>query len=54
MATNCEEICEEFEKHRPPSTIHGWKMMKRRWEMDPSQPDPYLVVEKGRSSIRTD
>ncbi|KAF9642006.1 hypothetical protein BDM02DRAFT_3065727, partial [Thelephora ganbajun] len=46
MVKRCEDTCKDFEKHRPPSMVHEWKMMKRRWEMDPSQPDLYLVVEK--------
>ncbi|KAF9643122.1 hypothetical protein BDM02DRAFT_3104848, partial [Thelephora ganbajun] len=49
MVKRCEDTCKDFEKHRPPSMVHEWKMMKRRWEMDPSQPDPYLVVEKASS-----
>jgi len=28
-------------------------MMKRNWEIDPSQPDPYAVVEKGKVVIHT-
>jgi len=53
MAKQCEDICEDFEKHQPPETIHEWKMMKRRWEIDSSQPDPYQVIEKGKLVVRT-
>ncbi|KAF9784125.1 hypothetical protein BJ322DRAFT_1109984 [Thelephora terrestris] len=31
---------------KPPAVIHEWKTMKLRWEEDPSQPDPYQLVEK--------
>ena len=53
MAKRCEDICKDFEKHRPPGTIHEWEMMKRRWEMDPSHPDPYRVIEKGEPAVCT-
>ena len=53
MAGRCEDICKDFEKHRPPAMIHEWKMMKRRWEMDVSQPDPYQVIEKGKTIVHT-
>ena len=53
MAKRCEDACEDFEKHRSPGMIHEWKMMKSRWEMDPTQPDPYQVVEKGKTAIHT-
>ena len=52
MAKRCEDVCADFEKHRPAGTIHEWKMMKRRWEMDQSQPDPFRVVEKGKTAAR--
>ena len=52
MAKRCEEVCEDFEKHRPPEVIHDWKMLKRRWELDPSQPDPFVLVEKGTTVVR--
>ena len=47
MAAKCEDTCKDFEEHRPPDTIDGWKLMKGSWEKDPSMPDPYQVVEKG-------
>ena len=53
MAKQCEDTCEDFEKHRPPAMVHEWKMMERRWEMDLSQPDPYQVVEKGKTIAYT-
>lgn len=53
MAKQCEEACAEFEEHRTPDVIHEWKMMKLRWEMDSSQPDPYQLVEKGMPVILT-
>ena len=53
MAKQCEDTCKDFEKHRPPAMVHEWKMMKHRWEMDPSQPDPYQVVEKGKTTVHT-
>ncbi|KAF9777678.1 hypothetical protein BJ322DRAFT_1025606 [Thelephora terrestris] len=46
MARKCGEACREFEAHRPPSMIREWKVMKLKWEVDPSQPDPYRVVER--------
>lgn len=49
MVKKCEAACEDFEKHSGPKIIHEWRMMKLRWEADPSQPDPYRVVEKGKS-----
>ena len=52
MAKRSEDICEEFEKHRPDRTVHEWKMMKHRWEVDPSQPDPYQLIEKGETADR--
>ena len=51
MAKRCEDICKDFEKHQPPGTVHEWEMVKRKWETDPSHPDPYRVVEKGESLI---
>ena len=51
MAKRCEDICQDFEKHRPTRMVHEWKVMKHRWEVDPSQPDPYAVVEKGKAVI---
>ena len=51
MVKQCEEICGDFKKHRPPATVHSWKMMKRKWEIDPSQPDLYALVEKGRATV---
>ena len=52
MAKQCESACEDFEQHRTPDVIHGWKMMKLRWEKDPSQPDPFKLVEKGMSVVQ--
>ena len=51
MAKWCEDICQDFEKNRPTRMIHDWKAMKCRWEMDPSQTDPYVVTEKGKTDI---
>ncbi|KAF9777722.1 hypothetical protein BJ322DRAFT_1015452 [Thelephora terrestris] len=45
MAKKSEDACRDFEEHRPHGTVHEWKMIKRRWEVDPLQPDPYKVVE---------
>ena len=53
MAKQCEDTCKDFEKHRPPAMVHEWKMMKCRWEMDPSQPDPYQIVKKGKTTVHT-
>ena len=53
MAKRCKDICQDFEKHRPTRMVHEWKVMKHRWEVDPLQPDPYTVVEKGRAVIYT-
>lgn len=53
MAKKCEAACKEFEAHRSPAMIHQWNMMKHRWEVDPSQPDPYRVVEKGILTVFT-
>ena len=53
MAKRCEDICQDFEKHRPPGMVYEWKMMKRKWEIDPSQSDPYVVHEKGKTTIYT-
>ena len=53
MAKRCEDVCQDFEKHQPAATVHEWKMMKRRWEMDPSQPDPYQITEKGETAVYT-
>lgn len=50
MTKKCEEICQDFEKHQQPAMVHEWKAMKRRWELDPSQPDPYRVTEKGETT----
>lgn len=52
VAKRCGDSCEDFEKHRPPSVIHEWRMMKLRWEKDFSQPDPYQVLEKGKLVAR--
>ena len=52
MARKCEEACRDFEEHRPPAVIHEWKTMKLRWEEDPSQPDPYQLVEKGKLDVQ--
>ena len=51
MTKRCEDVCEDFEKHWPAEMIREWKEMKRRWEVDPTQPDPYVVVEKGKMVI---
>ena len=53
MARRCEDICADFEKHRPPAMICEWRAMKQKWEMDVSQPDPYQVVEKGKATVHT-
>ena len=53
MAKRCEDICADFEKHQPPGTIDEWKRMKSRWEMDPSQPDPYQTPERGEPIVHT-
>ena len=52
MAKKCAAACEDFEKHWGPNIIYQWKMMKRSWELDPSQPDPYQIVEKGEPFIQ--
>lgn len=52
MAKRTEDTCEEFEKHRPDGMVHEWEIMKRRWEVDSSQPDPYQVIEKGETTDR--
>jgi len=49
MTNQCEEACSDFEKQRPPAMVHEWKMVKRRWEIDPTQPDPYVLVERGKN-----
>lgn len=51
MAKQCEDICKDFEGHQLPRTIREWEVMKRRWEVDPSQPDPYQVTEKGETVV---
>ena len=48
MTVQCEDVCKDFEKCVSPETINEWAMMKRRWEIDPTQADPYVVVEKGK------
>lgn len=53
MAKRCEDICQDFEEHRSAKTIHEWKMMKRKWEIDPSQPDPYVLPERGKTVVHT-
>jgi len=53
MAKRCEDICQDFEKHRPAKTIHEWKMMKRKWEINSSQPDPYVLPERGKTVVCT-
>ena len=53
MAKQCEDVCEDFEKQRPPAMIHEWKMMKLEWEMDVSKPDPYQLIEKGKTFVHT-
>lgn len=53
MAKRCEDACKDFEKHQPQGTIHEWEMMKLRWEVDPSQPDPYQATEKGEAVVYT-
>lgn len=51
MAKQCEDICKDFEKHKTRGMIHEWEMMKRKWEADPLQPDPYQVTEKGETTV---
>ena len=51
MAERCESVCGDFEKNLPQETIHEWKVMKRRWEIDPSQPDPYQITERGEAVV---
>lgn len=51
MTRRSEDICEDFEKHRPPAMVREWKMIKQKWEKDVSQPDPYQVVEKGKAVV---
>ena len=51
MAKQCEDTCGDFEEHISPEMIHEWKIMKRRWEVNPLQPDPYRVVEKGKTVV---
>lgn len=53
MGKKCEKACKDFESQRAPAVIEGWRVMKRTWEMDPSKPDPYKVVEQGKLIIRT-
>ena len=53
MTKRCEDTCNDFEKHQPPGMVHEWKMMKHRWEIDPSQPDPFQVIEKGEPVAHT-
>ena len=50
MARQCEEICRDFERQTDPGTVKEWQAMKRDWELDQSNPDPYKLVEKGASS----
>jgi hypothetical protein len=53
LTKRCNDVCEDFEKHRPPGIVDGWKIMKDKWEIDPSQPDPYRVVESGKPVVHT-
>ena len=47
MAKRCDDTCKDFEKHQAEGVIHEWEMIKRTWEIDPSQADPFQVIEKG-------
>ena len=51
MAKQCESACVDFEQHRAPDVIREWRTMKLRWEKDPSQPDPFKLVEKGMLTV---
>lgn len=51
MTKKCEDTCKDFEVHRSPEIVNGWKLMKRMWELDPSKPDPYRVIEKGKLTL---
>ena len=53
MTEKCGGICRDFEKNQPPAMVHEWEMIKRRWELDSSQPDPYQVTEKGEIIAHT-
>lgn len=53
MTKLCEDACRDFEKCTPTNLIDEWKTMKRRWEIDLTQPDPYVVVEKGKAVSHT-
>lgn len=52
MAKRCAAARDDFERHRDANVIYQWKMIKRRWELDPSQPDPYRIVEKGETFVQ--
>ena len=46
MSKRCAEICNDFEQQTDPGTVKEWQAMKRAWELDLSEPDPYKLVEK--------
>ena len=48
MAMQSEGICHDFERQTDAETVDEWQKMKRSWELDPSNPDPYKLDEKGR------
>ena len=50
MVRKCRKICTDFECQTDPATIKEWHAMKHSWERDPSNPDPYRLTEKRRSS----
>lgn len=49
MAGQCEKICRDFERETEPGIIKEWEAVKRSWERDSSNPDPYKLAEKRES-----
>ena len=49
MVKRCVEVCEEFERQTDSGMVKEWQAMKRQWERDPSEPDPYKLAEKRKS-----
>ena len=53
MAEQCEKICSDLERQTNPGIVKEWQAIKRNWERDPSNPDPYKLAEKCRDPSLT-
>jgi len=51
MASKQRQVADDFSATFPQETIRAWSRMVKKWEADPSYPNPYISKERGTAVV---